>query len=65
MVVFWSPLDVFVLGLGTRVFGTIDRVRSVSAGLVGFRGGPGEAPAGPLAAGDGEDGVSRRARRAG
>ncbi|HEY2158073.1 MAG TPA: alpha/beta hydrolase [Isosphaeraceae bacterium] len=38
MVVFWSPLDVFVLGLGTRVFGTIDRVRSVSAGLVGFRG---------------------------
>jgi hypothetical protein len=39
MVVFWSPFDVFVLGLGTRVFGTIDRVRSVSAGLVGFRGG--------------------------
>src|SRR5205823_1991408 len=38
MVVFWSPFDVFVLGLGTRVFGTIDRVRSVSAGLVGFRG---------------------------
>jgi pimeloyl-ACP methyl ester carboxylesterase len=38
LVVFWSPLDVFVLGLGTRVFGTIDRVRSVSAGLVGFRG---------------------------
>jgi pimeloyl-ACP methyl ester carboxylesterase len=38
MIVFWSPLDVFVLGLGTRVFGTIDRVRSVSAGLVGFRG---------------------------
>ncbi len=38
MVVFWSPLDVFVLGLGTRVFGTIDRVRSISAGLVGFRG---------------------------
>lgn len=38
MVAFWSPFDVFVLGLGTRVFGTIDRVRSVSAGLVGFRG---------------------------
>lgn len=38
MVVFWSPFDVFVLGLGTRVFGTIDRVHSVSAGLVGFTG---------------------------
>ena len=38
MVVFWSPLDVFVLGVGTRVFGTIDRVRTVSAGLVGFQG---------------------------
>lgn len=40
MVVFWSPLDVIVLGLGTRIFGTIDRVRSVSAGLVGFRQPP-------------------------
>src|SRR5262249_29959015 len=37
MVVFWSPLDVFVLGLGTLVFGTIDRIKSVSAGLVGFQ----------------------------
>lgn len=37
MVVFWSPLDLIVLGAGTAVFGTIDRVRSVSAGLVGFR----------------------------
>ncbi|MEJ7637998.1 MAG: alpha/beta hydrolase [Singulisphaera sp.] len=37
MVVFWSPMDVFVLGLGTRLFGTIDRRRVVSAGLVGFR----------------------------
>ena len=37
VVVFWSPFDVFVLGLGTRVFGTIDRIKSVSAGLVGFR----------------------------
>lgn len=37
MVVFWSPLDVIVLGLGTRIFGTIDRIKSVSAGLVGFR----------------------------
>ena len=37
MVGFWSPLDVIVLGAGTRLFGTIDRVHSVSAGLVGFR----------------------------
>ncbi len=37
MVVFWSPLDVIVLGLGTRIFGTIDRIKTVSAGLVGFR----------------------------
>ena len=36
-VVFWSPLDLIVLGAGTRIFGTIDRVKSVSAGLVGFR----------------------------
>jgi len=36
-VVFWSPLDVIVLGAGTRIFGTIDRVKTVSAGLVGFR----------------------------
>jgi pimeloyl-ACP methyl ester carboxylesterase len=37
MVVFWSPYDLVVLGLGTRIFGTIDRIKSVSAGLVGFR----------------------------
>jgi pimeloyl-ACP methyl ester carboxylesterase len=37
VVVFWSPLDVIVLGAGTRIFGTIDRVKTVSAGLVGFR----------------------------
>jgi len=37
MVVFWSPFDVIVLGAGTRIFGTIDRVNSWSAGLVGFR----------------------------
>ena len=37
MVVFWSPLDVFFLGAGTRVFGTADRVWTASAGLVGFR----------------------------
>jgi pimeloyl-ACP methyl ester carboxylesterase len=39
MVVFWSPLDVFVLGVGTRIFGTIDRIKTVSAGMVGFRPG--------------------------
>ncbi len=37
MVVFWSPLDLLVLGAGTRLFGTIDRVRTIGAGLVGFR----------------------------
>jgi hypothetical protein len=37
MVVFWSPLDVIVLGAGTRIFGTADRVRTFSAGMVGFR----------------------------
>ncbi|WP_435015399.1 serine aminopeptidase domain-containing protein [Tundrisphaera sp. TA3] len=41
MVVFWSPLDALVLGAGTWLFGTADRVRSVSAGLVGFRQPPG------------------------
>jgi hypothetical protein len=37
MVVFWSPLDVLVLGAGTWVFGTADRVRTASAGMLGFR----------------------------
>ncbi len=37
LVVFWSPLDLIVLGAGTRIFGTIDRIKTVSAGLVGFR----------------------------
>ena len=37
MVVFWSPFDVFVLGAGTGIFGTIDRIQGVSAGLVGFK----------------------------
>jgi pimeloyl-ACP methyl ester carboxylesterase len=36
LVVFWSPLDVLVLGAGTRLLGTIDRVRTVGAGMVGF-----------------------------
>jgi hypothetical protein len=43
MIVFWSPYDLIVLGIGTRIFGTFDRVRSVSAGLVGFKAGPGQA----------------------
>ena len=34
---FWSPFDVVTLGLGTLVFGTVDRVHTVSAGMVGFR----------------------------
>jgi hypothetical protein len=37
IVVFWSPLDLVFLGAGTRVLGTIDRVKTKSAGLVGFR----------------------------
>ncbi len=37
MVVFWSPLDVVILGMGTKVFGTVDRVRTAGAGLRGFR----------------------------
>jgi pimeloyl-ACP methyl ester carboxylesterase len=37
MFVFWSPLDFVILGAGTRIFGTIDRIRSISAGMVGFR----------------------------
>jgi Serine aminopeptidase, S33 len=40
MVVFWSPLDLFIAGAGTRVFGTVDRVWTASAGLVGFRSPP-------------------------
>jgi pimeloyl-ACP methyl ester carboxylesterase len=37
LVVFISPLDFALLGAGTWAFGTIDRVRGVGAGLVGFR----------------------------
>jgi hypothetical protein len=37
VVVFWSPLDLIILGAGTRVFGTVDRVKTASAGLVGFQ----------------------------
>jgi pimeloyl-ACP methyl ester carboxylesterase len=36
LTVFWSPYDVFLLGVGTRLLGTIDRVRTASAGLRGF-----------------------------
>jgi len=36
--VFWSPLDIVLLGAGTLIFGTIDRVHSVAAGLTGFKG---------------------------
>lgn len=35
--VFVSERDFMLLGLGTRWFGTIDRVRTRSAGMVGFR----------------------------
>jgi len=41
LVVFWSPLDVIVLGAGTRIFGTIDGIKTISAGMVGFRPPPG------------------------
>ncbi len=45
MVVFTSPLDLIILGAGTRVFGTIDRVTTFGAGLVGFeRPGPDARP---------------------
>lgn len=36
VVVFWSPLDVIILGAGTRIFGTSDRVWCSGAGRVGF-----------------------------
>jgi hypothetical protein len=36
IVVFSSPLDLVILGAGTWLFGTIDRVHSSGAGLVGF-----------------------------
>ena len=34
---FYSPIDVFVLGTGTSLFGTIDGKSTPSAGAVGFR----------------------------
>ena len=36
-----SPRDSFILGFGTRTFGTIDRVFTSGAGRVGFRKPPG------------------------
>jgi pimeloyl-ACP methyl ester carboxylesterase len=43
LVVFWSPLDLIILGAGTRIFGTSDRLKTVSAGLVSFQT-PGDSP---------------------
>jgi hypothetical protein len=37
MTVFHSPLDLIVLGAGTSLFGTVDRVHTAAAGLHGFR----------------------------
>ena len=65
LVAFWSPLDLIVLGAGTWIFKTTDRVRSIQRGA-GRVPRPGdarrrgavalrvEAPPGPLADRDGE-----------
>jgi alpha-beta hydrolase superfamily lysophospholipase len=37
LISFWSPNDVFWLGLGTSLFGTADGVMSRAAGLVSFK----------------------------
>lgn len=37
LVSFWSPADLFWLGIGTSWFGTADGVRCRAAGLVGFK----------------------------
>jgi pimeloyl-ACP methyl ester carboxylesterase len=42
VVSFFSPRDTFMMGWGTRTFGTMDRVKTNSAGLVGFQNGSGE-----------------------
>lgn len=44
LTLFWSPLDLILLGAGTSIFGTINRVRSPGAGMVGFRQPPGADP---------------------
>ncbi|GIW85977.1 MAG: hypothetical protein KatS3mg108_0301 [Isosphaeraceae bacterium] len=46
IVIYWSPLDLILLGLGTSLLGTVDRVRTVGAGLTGFRPPPNLDPAG-------------------
>jgi len=58
LVVFWSPLDLFISGAGTRVFGTADRVWTASAGLVGFR-----IPPPPTAGGSHPDGQYAKLRQ--
>jgi pimeloyl-ACP methyl ester carboxylesterase len=45
MVVFYSPRDEWILGAGTKLFGTIDRVQSEAAGLHGFHIPAGADPA--------------------
>lgn len=45
VVAFVSPLDLVLLGLGTGLFGTVDRVRGPGAGLLGFRPPEGADPA--------------------
>lgn len=37
MLVYHSPRDLIILGAGTELFGTVDRVYTPAAGLVGFR----------------------------
>ena len=44
---FHSEEDWFILGVGTRTFGTIDRVQSDSAGRIGFRTAEGQPLARP------------------
>lgn len=41
---FYCPSDWMVLGLGTRVFGTVDRKESDSAGMVSFKVRPDSSP---------------------
>jgi hypothetical protein len=44
MLVFTSRNDAVVLGLGTRLFGTMDGRRAAAAGMVGFERPPGADP---------------------
>lgn len=44
LTLFWSPLDLVLLGAGTSIFGTIDRLHKPGAGMVGFRQPPGADP---------------------